>query len=30
LIYGNETLSFEEVARKIIDEERRLKSEDNT
>lgn len=30
LIYGKETLSFEEVASKIIYEERRLKSEDNT
>ncbi|CAL5211080.1 unnamed protein product [Lathyrus oleraceus] len=30
LIYDKETLSFEEVASKIISEERRLKDEDNT
>lgn len=30
LIYGKETLSFEEVSSKIISEERRLKGEDNT
>ncbi|CAK8569629.1 unnamed protein product [Lathyrus sativus] len=30
LIYGKETLSIEEVARKIISEERRLKGEENT
>ncbi|CAK8536318.1 unnamed protein product [Lathyrus sativus] len=30
LIYGNETLSFEEVSSKIISEERRLKGEENT
>ncbi|CAI8587261.1 unnamed protein product [Vicia faba] len=30
LIYRKETLSFEEVASKIISEERRLKGEDNT
>ena len=30
LIYGKETLNFEEVASKIIYEERRLKGEDNT
>jgi hypothetical protein len=29
LIHGKETLNFEEVASKIIVEERRLKSEDN-
>lgn len=30
LIYGNETLSFEEVSSKIISEERRLNGEENT
>ncbi|CAI8608271.1 unnamed protein product [Vicia faba] len=30
LVYGKKTLSFEEVASKIISEERRLKGEDNT
>ncbi|CAL5187691.1 unnamed protein product [Lathyrus oleraceus] len=30
LIYGKETLSFEEVASKIFSEERRLKGEENT
>ncbi|CAK8565582.1 unnamed protein product [Lathyrus sativus] len=30
LIYGKETLSFEEVASKITSEERRLKGEENT
>ncbi|CAL5195973.1 unnamed protein product [Lathyrus oleraceus] len=30
LIYGKETLSFEEVANNIISEERRLKGEENT
>ncbi|CAK8540716.1 unnamed protein product [Lathyrus sativus] len=30
LIYGKETLNFEEVAGKIISEERRLKGEENT
>lgn len=30
LIYGKETLSFKEVASKIISEERRLKGEENT
>ncbi|CAK8537081.1 unnamed protein product [Lathyrus sativus] len=30
LIYENETLSFEEVASKIVSEERRLKGEENT
>ncbi|CAL5194565.1 unnamed protein product [Lathyrus oleraceus] len=30
LVYGKETLSFEEVAIKITSEERRLKGEENT
>lgn len=30
LIYGKETLSFEEVASKIFSKERRLKGEENT